>query len=80
MHLLCVSATGSLGVFGDAIIGLLAAMAQQERLRISDRTKAGIARLQAAGKSWKRGPNRIYKAGEPSRTTLWRMAQRQAVS
>jgi len=25
----------SLGVFGDAIIGLLAAMAQQERIRIS---------------------------------------------
>jgi DNA invertase Pin-like site-specific DNA recombinase len=62
----------SLGVFGDAIIGLLAAMAQQERLRISDRTKAGIARLRAAGKTWKRGPNLKYKGGQPSRTTLWR--------
>jgi DNA invertase Pin-like site-specific DNA recombinase len=66
----------SLGVFGDAIIGLLAAMAQQERIRISDRTKAGIARLRAAGKKWKRGANRTYKAGKPSRTTLWRRAQR----
>lgn len=67
----------SLGVFGDAIIGLLAAMAQQERIRISDRTKAGIARLRAAGKTWKRGPNRQYKAGEPSRTTLWRRARKE---
>jgi DNA invertase Pin-like site-specific DNA recombinase len=67
----------SLGVFGDAIIGLLAAMAQQERIRISDRTKAGIARLKAAGKEWKRGPNRRYRAGAPSRTTLWRRAQKE---
>jgi DNA invertase Pin-like site-specific DNA recombinase len=67
----------SLGVFGDAIIGLLAAMAQQERVRISDRTQAGIARLKAAGKMWKRGPNRKYKAGDPSRTTLWRRARKE---
>jgi DNA invertase Pin-like site-specific DNA recombinase len=66
----------SLGVFGDAIIGLLAAMAQQERIRISDRTKAGIARAKAQGRIWKRGPNRKYKAGEPSRTTLWRRIER----
>jgi len=66
----------SLGVFGDAIIGLLAAMAQQERIRISDRTKAGIARAKAQGRTWKRGANRKYKAGEPSRTTLWRRAER----
>ncbi len=66
----------SLGVFGDAIIGLLAAMAQQERIRVSDRTKAGFARLKAAGEAWKkRGPNRKYKAGEPSRATLWRQAK-----
>jgi len=70
----------SLGVFGDAIIGLLAAMAQQERIRISDRTKAGIARLKSAGKEWKRGPNRKYKAGGPSRTTLWRRARKGATS
>jgi DNA invertase Pin-like site-specific DNA recombinase len=62
----------SLGIFGDAIIGLLAAMAQQERCRISDRTKAGIARLKAAGVNWKRGPNRKYRNGQPSPTTLWR--------
>jgi len=40
----------SLGVFGDAIIGMLAAVAQQERIRISDRTKAGLARARKAGK------------------------------
>ena len=40
----------SLGIFGDAIIGLLAAVAQQERVRISDRTKAGLARARKAGK------------------------------
>ena len=34
----------SLGIFGDAIVGLLAAMAQQELLRISERTKTGIGR------------------------------------
>lgn len=65
----------SLGIFGDAIIGLLAAMAQQERCRTSDRTKAGIARLKAAGVNWKRGPNRKYKNGQPSPTTLWRRHQ-----
>lgn len=65
----------SLGVFGDAIIGLLAAMAQQERIRISERTKAGISRLKAEGKTWKRGLNRKYKAGTPSRSTLWRQSR-----
>jgi len=30
----------SLGVFGPAIIGILAAVAQQERVRLSERTKA----------------------------------------
>jgi DNA invertase Pin-like site-specific DNA recombinase len=67
----------SLGVFGDAIIGLLAALAQQERIRISERTKAGIERNRAKGKTWKRGPNRKYKTGEPSRTTLWRRAKKE---
>jgi DNA invertase Pin-like site-specific DNA recombinase len=62
----------SLGVFGDAIIGLLAAMAQQERVRISDRTKAGIQRAKAQGKTWKRGIN--PKAA--SKTTMWRRAKK----
>lgn len=69
----------SLGIFSDAIIGILAAVAQQERVRLSDRTKAGLARKRAEGKTWKRGPNREYKAGgKPSRTTLWRRARKEA--
>lgn len=39
----------SLGVFGEAIIGVLAAVAAQERIRISERTKAGLARTRAQG-------------------------------
>jgi DNA invertase Pin-like site-specific DNA recombinase len=39
----------SLGVFGEAIIGVLAAVAAQERIRISERTKAGLARVRAQG-------------------------------
>ena len=34
----------SLGIFSDAIISLLAALARQERVRISERTKAGLER------------------------------------
>jgi DNA invertase Pin-like site-specific DNA recombinase len=39
----------SLGAFSDAIIGVLAAVAAQERIRISERTKAGLARARARG-------------------------------
>jgi DNA invertase Pin-like site-specific DNA recombinase len=39
----------SLGIFGEAIIGVLAAVAEQERIRISERTKAGLARTRAQG-------------------------------
>ena len=40
----------SLGVFSDAIVGIIAAIAQQERQRISERTKAGLARVKKQGK------------------------------
>jgi DNA invertase Pin-like site-specific DNA recombinase len=39
----------SLGVFGEAIIGVLAAVAAHERIPISERTKAGLARTRAQG-------------------------------
>jgi DNA invertase Pin-like site-specific DNA recombinase len=39
----------SLGIFGDAIVGIIGAIAAQERLRISERTKAGLARVRASG-------------------------------
>lgn len=62
----------SLGVFGDAIIGVLAAVAQQERIRLSDRTKAGLARVRAQGKVLGR-PH--VEDAVASRQTLWRRAR-----
>lgn len=41
----------SLGLFADAIIALMACLAKQERLRISDRTKAGLQRAILQGKT-----------------------------
>ncbi len=39
----------SLGVFADAIVSLMACLAKQERIRISERTKVGLARVRAKG-------------------------------
>ena len=39
----------SLGIFADAIIALMACLAKQERIRISERTKAGLARVKSKG-------------------------------
>lgn len=39
----------SLGIFADAIISLMACLAKQERIRISERTKAGLIRIQSKG-------------------------------
>jgi DNA invertase Pin-like site-specific DNA recombinase len=46
----------SCGPFKDAIIGFLAAIAKQERIRISERTKAGLARVRAKGVKLGRRP------------------------
>lgn len=40
----------STGLFKDAIIGILAAIAKQERVRLGERTKAGLAKAVAKGK------------------------------
>ena len=40
----------SLGIFSDAIVGIIGAIAEQEHIRISERTKAGMARVRATGK------------------------------
>lgn len=40
----------TLGVFSDAIVALLSALAKQERLRIGERTRAGLERAKANGK------------------------------
>lgn len=39
----------SVGLFQDAIISILATLAKQERIRLSERTKAGMARRRAEG-------------------------------
>jgi len=39
----------STGIFKDAIIGILAAIAKQERVRLGERTKAGLAKTVAKG-------------------------------
>ena len=39
----------SLGIFSDAIIAILSCLAKQERIRISERTKAGLARVKVKG-------------------------------
>ena len=41
----------SLGIFADAIISIMAALAKQERIRISERTKAGLERIRRSGKA-----------------------------
>jgi len=40
----------TLGVFSDAIVALLSALARQEKLRIGERTRAGLQRAVANGK------------------------------
>jgi len=40
----------STGMFRDAVIGILAAVAKQERVRRSERTRAGLERARANGK------------------------------
>jgi len=39
----------SLGPFRDAVLAILACIAKQERIRISERTKAGLARARSTG-------------------------------
>ena len=40
----------SCGIFKDAVIAIMATLAKQERVKRSERTKAGLARVRAAGK------------------------------
>jgi DNA invertase Pin-like site-specific DNA recombinase len=40
----------SIGPFGEAVVGILAAVAKQERLRMSERTRAGLAKARARGR------------------------------
>lgn len=49
----------STGIFKDAVIAILAAVAKQERIRISERTKAGLDRVRAKGVKLGRKPKAI---------------------
>jgi DNA invertase Pin-like site-specific DNA recombinase len=51
----------SCGTFKDVVISLLATMAKQERIRMGERVRAGIAQARRAGKRLGRPPLRILK-------------------
>jgi DNA invertase Pin-like site-specific DNA recombinase len=53
----------SCGPFKDAVIGIMATLAKQERVKRSERTKAGLARVRAAGKALGR-PRLSVRASE----------------
>jgi DNA invertase Pin-like site-specific DNA recombinase len=55
----------SCGMFRDAVISILAVIAKQERVRLSERTLAGLARARAEGKTLGRRP--ATDAGEVQR-------------
>jgi len=52
----------SCGVFKDAVIAIMATLAKQERVKRAERTRAGLARVRAAGK----------RLGRPVRITATR--------
>jgi DNA invertase Pin-like site-specific DNA recombinase len=57
----------SCGIFADAVIGIIATIAKQERIRISDRTKAGLQRTKANGTILGRPkliPNKVWDLRE----------------
>lgn len=85
----------SCGVFKDAVIAIMATLAKQERIRISERTKAGLAIARAKGKTLGRprtirctagDVRRLRSAGNSFRATArvlgisLRSVQRLAVS
>ena len=65
----------STGMFRDAVISILAVVAKQERVRLSERTRAGLERARARGKRLGR-PRGWRKAGAVSRVTEWRRQRR----
>ena len=66
------------GIFRDVVIGIMATLAQQEHIRISERTKAGLARVRSRGK--KLGRPRLKDLSGASRSTLWRHRKAAASS
>ncbi|MGC2172456.1 MAG: recombinase family protein [Candidatus Sulfotelmatobacter sp.] len=66
----------STGMFRDAVISILAVVAKQERVRLSERTRAGLERARAEGKQLGR-PRGWRKQGTVSRVTEWRRRKQQ---
>lgn len=60
----------STGMFKDAVISILAVVAKQERVRLAERTRAGLDRARAQGK--RLGRPRLPEGSAVSRSTLWR--------
>lgn len=56
----------SCGIFKDAVIGILAVIAKQERVRLSERTRAGIAIARSKGRQIGR-PRLKVQRGEVAR-------------
>jgi DNA invertase Pin-like site-specific DNA recombinase len=52
----------STGIFRDAVISILAVVAKQERVRRSERTRAGLERARSKGKTL--GRRRVQVNGE----------------
>lgn len=57
-HSYTESYISSVGPFKDVVISIFATIAKLEREKISERTKAGLSRLKAQGRVWKRGPDK----------------------
>src|SRR6266852_4031850 len=54
----------STGIFREAVIGILAVVAKQERVRLSERTRAGLERARKQGKVLGRRPNAAVDASK----------------
>ena len=55
-------------MFRDAIIGILAALAKQERVRLSERVQAGLARARAEGRIG--GRPTVNRKADPDAATI----------
>src|SRR5437016_3140658 len=66
------------GIFRDVVIGLMATLAQQERIRISERTRAGLARVRKNGT--RLGRPKLKDLSKASRATILRHKTAAAAS
>lgn len=66
----------STGIFKEAVIGILAAIAKQERVRLSERTVAGLARARAQG----RVGGRPKAEDDPAKMKTFRMLKLSGLS